>query len=346
MKRIMLIISLFLMMVVLICCSNNAIINEKNNDNEQPVVQEEPNNEQSNNNEEENNIPENKEPGSLYICYVFNYEKPDVISKVTSIESYDFLSPKREGYEFFGWYKDSDLTEALRLSDLVMPTDEKDIIIYAYADWTIASYIVQFVCDGEVILSRNVGYGQACREPNATFKPGYRFVGWDKDCSSVKSDMVINAVYEKIDASKNIMVVLGNWMNNDGTISATMRTRLELALKAYSEFAIDYIVVSGGMANSVAGISEAEAMYNYLVAHGIDGNIIIKEDQSMSTQQNATYTMKKLENIDFNNLIIVSTIEHFVNYQTIKFFNDAANNNAKIRNKNINIMIYTNNGSY
>ena len=133
-------------------------------------------------------------------------------------------------------------------------------------------------------------------------------------------------------------------MNNDGTISSTMRTRLELALKAFSEFDFDYIVVSGGMANSQAGISEAQAMYNYLVEHGIDGNIIIKEDQSMSTQQNAIYTMQKLENIDFNNIIVVSTIEHFTNYQTIKYFNDAANNNAKIKAKNINIMIYTNNG--
>ena len=84
-------------------------------------------------------------------------------------------------------------------------------------------------------------------------------------------------------------------------------------------------------------------MYNYLVEKGVDKNIIIKEDQSMSTYQNAIYTMTKLENINFKNLIIVSTIEHFVSYQTIKYFNDAAYNNEIIRNKNINIMIYTNN---
>ena len=38
------------------------------------------------------------------------------------------------------------------------------------------------------------------------------------------------------------------------------------------------------MANSNAGITEAQAMYNYLVARGIDSGIIIKEERSTSNQ--------------------------------------------------------------
>lgn len=143
--------------------------------------------------------------------------------------------------------------------------------------------------------------------------------------------------------SDTIIVVLGNWMNDNGTISTIMRRRLDLAIKAYEEFNPKYIVVTGGMANAKAGIAEADAMYNYLVDAGIDKDIIIKEDQSMSTYQNANYTMKLIEDIDFKTLIIVSTIEHFVNYETIKYFNDACLNNSKVFSKKINIMIYTNN---
>ena len=202
-------------------------------------------------------------------------------------------------------------------------------------------------CNDKQVFSQAVEYGEAAKEPNATVIPGFVFVGWDHEFNEVKENLTINAIYEvKQEESKNVLVVLGNWMNNDGTISSTMRKRLELALVANSEFKPSYIVVTGGMANAQAGISEAQAMYNYLVDKGVDPNIIIKEDKSMSTYQNANYTMTKLENIDFKNLIIVSTIEHFVNYQTIKYFNDAALNNSKIKAKGIAIMIYTNNGSY
>ena len=141
----------------------------------------------------------------------------------------------------------------------------------------------------------------------------------------------------------SILVVLGNWMNDDGTISTKMRTRLEMTVEAYNKLKPKYIVVTGGLANTKAGITEADAMYEYLVNAGIDGNIIIKEDKSVSTYQNANFTMKLIEDINFKNLIIVSTIEHFVNYETIKYFNDACLNNTKVCSKKVNIMIYTNN---
>ena len=346
MKRILGLIVTFMLLLIFIGCSdkNNENINDPT-PNEPETIEEDPQ-EDPKENEGEDQEPQEKEPGSLYIRYVLNNGKSDVVVKITSLEDFKLLEPKRDGYEFDCWYSDSEINFEFDPADLVMPTDEKDITVYAYANWTVKRYRVKYYCGDTAVMSRLVLFGESVPEPQALAKSGYRFIGWDNDSSYVTEDMDINAIYVKDDSCKNIMVVLGNWMNNDGTISATMKARLDLALKAYSEFDISYIVVTGGMANSAAGISEAAAMYNYLVAHGISGSIIIKEDQSMSTQQNATYTMTKLENYNFDNLIIVSTIEHFVNYQTIKFFNDAARNNTKIRNKEINIMIYTNNGTY
>ena len=338
-KIIAILFMLFICSFIFVGCE------KKNSDVEKELPQEEPKEEPQENQTEEP-TPKEVVPGSLYIRYVLNNGKPDVITKVSSLDNYHFAIPKSDGHTFEGWYKDEDLTFVLHETDLEMPTDENDITVYAYAEWSTDIYDVTFKYNDEVISLQHVMYGASAKEPVGTFKSGYRFVGWDKDFSNITKDTVINAIYEKNTDSKNIMVVLGNWMNNDGTISATMKARLDLALKAYSEYPFDYIVVTGGMANSVAGISEAQAMYDYLTKHGLDSSIIIKEDQSMSTQQNATYTMKKLENIDFKNLVIVSTIEHFVNYQTIKYFNDAAKSNTKIFNKNINIMIYTNNGAY
>lgn len=326
-KKILYVLFLFVLLIHFGGCKEP---NEKIGDNDEPKIEEK----------------EDPVIGSLYINYHLYIGVEDVLQKIDSLDEFVFLEPQRDGYIFEGWFKDEDCMVELTKSDLKLPNDENSIIVEAYSEWSIERYKVKFFSDGEEILERIVTYGVSARAPKDPFKSGFVFTGWDKDFSYVTSNLEVNAVFEKNDESQNVMVILGNWMNNDGTISQTMRARLELALKLYSEFKFSYIVVTGGMANSQAGISEAEAMYNYLVSHDIPSNKIIKEDQSMSTQQNATYTMKKLEDIDFKNLIIVSTIEHFVNYQTIKFFNDAALNNSKIKSKNINIMIFTNNGNY
>ncbi len=279
---------------------------------------------------------------SLYISYNLNNGEREIVERVEDLSTYEFLKVEREGYRFSAWYGDEELEAKMTEEDLSMPDGENDVTVYLYAKWIKKQYRVAFKCDNSIVNVQYVDYNEAATSPNAKEKGGYKFVSWDKDFSKVTCDMEVNALYVETN-EKNVMVILGNWMNDNGTISTTMRQRLELALVAYKDFGPAYIVVSGGMANAKAGISEAQAMYNYLVEKGIDKNIIIKEDQSMSTYQNAIYTMKKLENINFKNLIIVSTIEHFVSYQTIKYFNDAAYNNEIIKNKNINIMIYTNN---
>jgi len=145
---------------------------------------------------------------------------------------------------------------------------------------------------------------------------------------------------------KNIAVVLGNRINNDGTLTKTMYKRLELTLKMNEQFNPDYIVVSGGIANPAVNFSEADAMYDYLIEHGIPKEKVIKEGNSMSTKQNAIFTFEILENYDFDNLIIVSTYGHFKDWGGLTFFYEAAQNNEKILQKDFNLMVYTNSKNY
>lgn len=62
-----------------------------------------------------------------------------------------------------------------------------------------------------------------------------------------------------------IAVILGNRMNNDGTLSDLAKKRLDLAEKLYKEISPDRIILSGGLANPKAGIAEAKAMYEELM---------------------------------------------------------------------------------
>ncbi len=145
---------------------------------------------------------------------------------------------------------------------------------------------------------------------------------------------------------KNIAVVLGNRINNDGSLTKTMYKRLELALKVYEQFNPEYIVLSGGIANEAVNFSEADAMYDYLVKQGIPKEKLIKEGKSLSTNQNAIFTYEILENYDFDNLIIVSTYGHFKDWNALGYFYDNLQKNEKVLNKHIHLMVYTNSEAY
>lgn len=344
MKKIILFIAVvFSLSIVLFACNEKQETPKEddiieNKDTEEPIDKKE---DKTDDEKCEPVVITEKKKGSLFVQYVLDNGKRDIIEKVDNIEEYVFLDLTYEGHRFIGWYVDEEKTTRITISDLVMPTDENDIIIKAYAKWKAQSFTVTFMNGDDIIEFQTVEYGKSAKAPTVANTAYEKFIGWSCDFSKVTSDLVVTAMFEK--DVKNIIVVLGNWMNDDGTMSATLKKRLALAIKAIAEFDPIYVVLTGGMANAKAGIAEATAMYNYLISQGIDKDLLIVEDQSMSTEQNAIYTFRLIQDYDFDNLIIVSTVEHFYYYGGMTYFNKAALNNSKIKAKNINIMIFTNN---
>ena len=53
-----------------------------------------------------------------------------------------------------------------------------------------------------------------------------------------------------------VAVVLGNRMNDDGTPTELMLKRMQLTLEMYVRFNPDKIILSGGLANKKAGITD------------------------------------------------------------------------------------------
>ena len=78
-------------------------------------------------------------------------------------------------------------------------------------------------------------------------------------------------------------------------------TRLTLALLERTRRAFQYLkenphtkaVLSGGKGNGES-ISEAQAMFEYLVKHGISRQRLIKEEQSTNTKENLAFSLKKI----------------------------------------------------
>ena len=85
------------------------------------------------------------------------------------------------------------------------------------------------------------------------------------------------------------MVIFGCQVKPDGP-SILLRDRLDTALDYLKDHPDMKVVVTGGKGND-EHISEAQCMYDYLTAHGVDGENIYLEDQSRNTWQNVNYTL-------------------------------------------------------
>ena len=104
------------------------------------------------------------------------------------------------------------------------------------------------------------------------------------------------------------LIVLGAGVN--GTVpSLSLRERLDATAAYLREHPNTICVVSGGQGRGEA-ITEAECMYRYLTAAGIDPARIIKEEQATSTEENLTYSMALTDKSKHTSIGIVSSEYH------------------------------------
>ncbi len=107
-----------------------------------------------------------------------------------------------------------------------------------------------------------------------------------------------------------IFVVLGNRINDDGSMSELMSVRMKITLSAIEKFRPDKIILSGGVANSNIDVSEARMMYDYLKVHGVAEEIMVMEDKSMTTKQNAEFSVPIAFGLGATELLLITSPEH------------------------------------
>ncbi len=103
------------------------------------------------------------------------------------------------------------------------------------------------------------------------------------------------------------LVVLGCRVRGE-IPSLTLVERMDAALKYMQEHPEVSCVVSGGQGPG-ENISEAECMYRYLTANGIDGNRIFKEDASTSTRENLEFSLAVIRENNLSEEIAIVTSE-------------------------------------
>ena len=123
----------------------------------------------------------------------------------------------------------------------------------------------------------------------------------------IETGCMVNACMEK-PAENATAVVLGCRVYGERP-SLSLVERLEAAYVYLEENPNAACVVSGGQGEG-ENISEAEAMYRWLVARGIEKERIYMEDRSTSTEENIAYSKQIIEENGLNKNIAIVTSEY------------------------------------
>lgn len=102
------------------------------------------------------------------------------------------------------------------------------------------------------------------------------------------------------------IVVLGNGLNDDGSVRPNLENRLAAAEALAGERPQAPVVVSGG--RETAGTVEAHAMRDWLIDRGISVERILVEDQSSSTVANARLSRQLVP--EATSVIVVTSDNH------------------------------------
>jgi vancomycin permeability regulator SanA len=106
----------------------------------------------------------------------------------------------------------------------------------------------------------------------------------------------------------NCLLVLGNTVNADGTLSPRLRGRLDKALDLYRAGISPTIFVSGGLGKE--GHYEGTAMRQYLVAHGVPSAAILVDNVGNTTQATARNFAATAQVRHFSSVVVVSQFFH------------------------------------
>jgi len=112
------------------------------------------------------------------------------------------------------------------------------------------------------------------------------------------TDLVINMKNPPEGLSEDdslALVILGGALNADGSMRDELLGRLQVGLDFAKKYPNAYVVCTGGAtAKENKDVTEAGQMGAWLLEHGLEKNRLILEDRSLSTIDNAQYTMEIL----------------------------------------------------
>ena len=115
-----------------------------------------------------------------------------------------------------------------------------------------------------------------------------------------------------------MLLILGNKLTTLGEMHPILINRLDLAARLHQRNNYKHILVSGGRTQQRCKYSEAHLMKKYLIEkYNIANNIIIKENHSRDTIQNAKKSLRIVKKLNQKDITVVSSKFHLPRVKAI-----------------------------
>ncbi|WP_148229677.1 MULTISPECIES: YdcF family protein [Cellulophaga] len=112
----------------------------------------------------------------------------------------------------------------------------------------------------------------------------------------------------KNEKTADIAVILGNKVNEDGTLSERLEKRLQCGLRLFQNGQVKKIIVSGGLGKE--GFYEGNKMKAYLIKKNVPDSLVIIDNFGNNTLATVHNTIKLKDSLNFESIIVVSQYFH------------------------------------
>lgn len=135
--------------------------------------------------------------------------------------------------------------------------------------------------------------------------------------------LFLHIVYITIDGlwgysgSADMAIVLGNRVDADGSLSPSLKGRVDEALTLYRQERVTRIMVSGGRGMKAGHYPEGLAMKQYLVAQGVPANRIVEDNDGENTYLTARDFLPVADSLKIHSVIAVSSFYHITRIKYI-----------------------------
>ncbi len=106
----------------------------------------------------------------------------------------------------------------------------------------------------------------------------------------------------------DVILVLGNPANDDGSIAPIGRSRVQEGIRQYRAGAAPRLLLTGGAVKNQ--FAEANVMRQFALSQGVPATAIFVETQARNTLQNAYYSYKIMQSHDWTSAMVVSSPSH------------------------------------
>jgi tetratricopeptide (TPR) repeat protein len=127
------------------------------------------------------------------------------------------------------------------------------------------------------------------------------------------------------------IVILGYALAEDGSMREPLIERLKAGLAIAKQYPNSKIIVTGGVPKQ--GITEADAMSNWLISQGIEKDRIILENKSTDTVENGLFSTAILDKEGIKDVTLVTSASHMRRALTV--FKEASDFYNKMNGNNI-----------